>query len=571
MNAQSRTGTSTSVVAGLMLLLLLIAMALFAAEPRPIEKLPATVLAAVEIDDPGRSLDTLDHAFYGESVRQLAAAVAEWEEAPEPMRAVADVLARREADPRVASALLDATAGGVVIAVMPGADDLDLVPVVAMRAVVDDVSVAAEDLVQHVLDSRLENRGSAEWVVRHRDGETIARLTIREEWIVVGPPDGGRVMDEVASALVDDSNLRRRFGDLVGPRQTLDRLPLAADLRMAANPEALAKLLARRPEVLARVAATEIGSLESFGVARTLRLNGVGTRMIGQLAIDRSDGALATMIARMAPVTGDLERRIPRALVSVEVGVDMESWIQAAAFVVRDAAPSLATRIGSWIEDFEDWSGMHPSTDLLPFLGRGMVVALLAPDRGSSTWPLPRPVLMARVEDEAAVERFAERWVRFKAGSLAPATGGLLGGRVVHREVDGVSVHEIVVDGLLPGPVPSPATAVDRGVVIASPFASAVTEVLRYTPIEPRDVPAEAVELIRIDGKAIHSWWKGWTAAVAADGHPVDPGAERVVRAGLALLEELGPATGATRVATDGSFCCEITLTPSAGRPERLR
>jgi hypothetical protein len=454
-----------------------------------------------------------------------------------------------------------------MIAVMPGASGPDLVPVVGLRADADDVPAAAADLTRHVLGSRLERRTPAGWLVRDPDGEIVAWVTVRGDWIVIGPAGGGQAIDEVASALGDETADRPRFGDARGTRWTLGRLPASADLRMVANPQALAELLAARPNLMSWLAATDLHHLESLGAARTFHPEAVETRIVGRIAQRPGDGGLVPQLARLAPVTGDLERRVPQALLSVEASIDVASWITAAARMVRDAAPGPAAKIAGWIEDFENWSGLRPATDLLPFLGRGVAFAVLPPDGLGSGWPLPRPVLILGIEDEAVVNRFAERWVRFKAGSLAPATGGLLGGRAVHREIAGVQVHEIVVDTVLPGPVPSPAAAIANGVLVASPCSSAVADVLRHEADIADEVPAGAVEVVRIDGAALLSWWRDWTAAVAANGRAVDPGTERVVSAALHLLEDFEPVVGSTRVAADGSFTCDLDLV----RPNELR
>jgi hypothetical protein len=121
-------------------------------------------------------------------------------------------------------------------------------------------------------------------------------------------------------------------------------------------------------------------------------------------------------------------------------------------------------------------AGVDPFADLLPALGVGLAGALLRPEQAPDGWPLPRPVWVARVDDEDAAQRAVAALLEWEAGAVAEVSGGLASASIVREQLLGVTVTGLQVESFTDVPMPSPAVAFVHGLLVVSPVRSAVRD-----------------------------------------------------------------------------------------------
>jgi len=222
------------------------------------------------------------------------------------------------------------------------------------------------------------------------------------------------------------------------------------------------------------------------------------------------NASLTRLVRSLQPVRQPLSRLLPRnALAAWDLGARPDIVAEAVAHALQATAPRQHRWLLDRLAELRA-AGVDPASELLPALGQGIGGGLLPPVPGEPSWPLPRPVWIFRVDDAQAVARALPRILHWWAGAVADLSGGLASAVWLSEEVGGVSVLGLQIEGVLEGPLPSPAAALANGVLIVSPVRSAVLDVLA----EPRrqggddqagDVaePRQAVGLLRGEPRAL--------------------------------------------------------------------
>ncbi|MEJ2190504.1 MAG: hypothetical protein P8Y93_14090, partial [Acidobacteriota bacterium] len=144
------------------------------------------------------------------------------------------------------------------------------------------------------------------------------------------------------------------------------------------------------------------------------------------------------------------------ALFTYDLGVAPAPAAEAVANLLETSAPGVHAWIRRVLGEFTAASGLTPEADLLPYLGDGIAVGLLPAETSVAGWPLPRKVVILRVRDEAAVDRYFRRWFTWEAGALAPATHGVVGASVEAESLEGFDLVGLRLNGLLPAELPLP-------------------------------------------------------------------------------------------------------------------
>ncbi len=290
-------------------------------------------------------------------------------------------------------------------------------------------------------------------------------------------------------------------------------------------------------------------------------------------AADRSEG-MKGLLRSLRPIGEPLAQCFgDDVLIAYDLGVAAAPAAEALAELLETSAPEVHAWIRSVLGEFTAASGLTPEADLLPYLGEGLAVGLLPAESNGDGWPLPRKVVLLRVLDEAAVDRYLRRWFRWEAGALAPATHGVLGASVVVESEGRFDLVGLRLNGLLPEelPLPSPAFVVADGFLIVSPVRSAVEETLGRlltgcASLVPDRLDESTVEEVWLNFPA---WPQAWRRAEPVLAQAAEwlgtesPAAIEIGRSLVALLGGLEPAHGTTLLEPEGSLVFRIELRPA--------
>jgi hypothetical protein len=357
------------------------------------------------------------------------------------------------------------------------------------------------------------------------------------------------------------------------------RLPDSAQVRGFANtPGLIGQLEQLEAEygLAVRLGKPILRQAEALGFARQLGSDRIRTWVTGRIL--PGDGHLSELLESVAPIERPLSELLPAGvLAAYDLGARPDPVLAAVAPFLQEAAPGVYEWISARFQDLRSAYGLDPQAHLFPHLGRGLTLALLPSDGGQGDWPLPRPLLLARVEREEVVREFFAGFFKWEAGAVAAFSEGLLSAMVVREEHEGVELVGLQVDGLLPLPPPSPRVGIVDGMLVVSPFSSAVREAVsairgklgRHAG-RPLDVAvaAGAVELVFLD---LPAWQREWQMLeerqrgeslleTLLENKQDSACALRVSRALPRLLGALGEASGVTNLDGENGFTFYMEL-----------
>jgi hypothetical protein len=219
------------------------------------------------------------------------------------------------------------------------------------------------------------------------------------------------------------------------------------------------------------------GGCGELVLARVVAEDRVTTRATVRIPTE-CESQTARFARSLRPVEVPLSQFLPRDAVAVW---DAGTTPAALAGLADELLGELAPRHHAWVADLLAEAravGVDPVADLLPALGEGLAEGVLAPERGPSRWPLPRPVWLVRVKDRRAATRAMDELLHWEAGAFAEASGGVVSATLIHEEVLGATVSYLDVDSVVDVPLPSPAIAFIDGLLVISPVRSAVEDTL---------------------------------------------------------------------------------------------
>ena len=410
-----------------------------------------------------------------------------------------------------------------------------------------------------------------------------------EGGLVLSPPSGIVPANAVAAALSPSGaaqpaplsanakfvGVMSGFPTAPGARAYID-IPRLLDLVLSCN---------ELPVGGKRLAEACLGFTGPVGLSREVAPGCIRTRVAGRVLENEMDAAFPGLLDSLTPIERPISAWFPRnALMTYEAGAPLEKVLDVMEYYLRAWSPRLVDKAASRFESFQASTGLDPANDLFPLLNGPLAVAWLPAD--GIGWPLPRMVAMVRVADAERAERFLSGLLEWKAGAMAPVTGGLAGAIVVSEVHEGVDVKGLRLDSIIPLPLPSPAYALAGGFLIASPHRSAVKEAVSAVHGSAPRLSGEAgfpsgparrgtVELLHVD---FHSWEGEWRkfreigislcslligeCDCLSNLELSRKELNRLGEAVFGLLGTLDRATGATVLDSDGRFEFSMEVRP---------
>jgi hypothetical protein len=388
------------------------------------------------------------------------------------------------------------------------------------------------------------------------------------QWVVFGTPSLESEADRLAAALSTPGAVRPdALSGLQSFQEAMASLPAEpAQVRGFVNTAALLRLISEnfcacRP--MRAFAENLLNRIDGLGFARNIGPDTITTWIGGPVHRSGEDG-IADFLRSVAPVKKPLFHLLPDgALSAYEIGAPPGKCMGALGTLLEEAIPRLHGKIALFFDDFRSSTGLDPARDLFPHLGPSVAVAVLPAEKTSGGWPLPRPVFLARTDNDPAVRDFLRSFFRWEAGAVAPLTQGLVSARFTSETHNGVELMGLQAEGIFPMPLPSPACGMTNGVLVFSPFRSAAGEAIDSIRSRSNAIPLPGdVERFHIDLAAWGAELEKLAGIVPHAGPASEPPAAGFVSAVSRVLHALGPMEGVTTLREDGAFLCRMELRP---------
>ena len=564
-----------TLLAGLILLILLVAVAALSAPVvagDPAAAVPASALLYVEMSCLVEQLDKIsDMGVLRDNfavITQMA-----WGSASDAPNRLVTALAGWRTDPAFRRDL-ESIAGRRAVLIVLLSPDLRPMPVIALLGEGGDDPVRALGSLVEFLDlgrfvpveSSLVDRS---FMIEDAAGRVMLEGHVSGEWVAMGLPGTGASVAGFVDCL---------SGGEMCPDRSLAELPAFQGAAAELPATAAVRGFLNTPQLAATIVEAGGGEQDHFlqwidglAFAREIGTDRIDSWVAGRFLPITENGTVARFLASLTPIDHRLSALLPEdSLVTYDLGASSGATLEALRQLLGSTIPAYDSWLRRTLEEFQTATGLDPTMDLLPHLGQGIGVGLLPPEAESGGWPLPRPVLLVRSSDDAALWRFLTGWLEWKAGAMAPRTQGLLSATVVTEEVAGRVLLGLQIESLLPLPFPppSPTVAVEDGLLIASPIRSAVVETLERLAEEEgvERTPFDAEGIVEVIHLNLPAWPEAWrraestigtlTARCCADSERMID----VIRALIDLVGRFEPAHGATTLTADGRFVFHLEL-----------
>ncbi|MHC4945266.1 MAG: hypothetical protein ACYTG7_19800 [Planctomycetota bacterium] len=419
--------------------------------------------------------------------------------------------------------------------------------------------------------------------IEDHGGRTCIKGKETSEGLVFSLPAGVKAMNAVASALSAKDGPDSSFlADSEGFQDAVAGLPDAFSVRAYLNTPMLAARIQKCPALsqgAKRLIRTALAGTGPIGIARKIEKDSIRVWISGRLFKDQFETAYPGVLDSLVSVEKPLSNLFPEnALCTYEVGLHPRTMLQILGTLIDAGAPCFYHELQDFLGRFEEATGLDPDVDFLPFLVPHLAAAWLPPEEAPDGWPFPRTVLVMRIKDREALDRFLSGLLEWETGALAPWTSGLISAHFMTEFFAGMELKGLKLDSPISLPLPSPCFALTENFLIFSPLRSAVKETVeivqgmrpglsRETLFDQEGIQPGAKELVHLNSKAWEKDWEEWwgicvslsslffldKGALAAC--PMDQ--ERVHRLGEALFRLMGKldrAIGSTVVDAEGRF-----------------
>ena len=489
---QGKENRHTTLLAGLILMILLAAVAAFAApvaEPGGQQcwiatAVPERTVFLVDVTNPTEKIDQIADMGSLPELAGLMRVIGEQGKYPF-LTKLGAILESWNSDPTIRSDVQFIADRRAVFVLLRSEQTRLLLPLLALRGEAGADPLGALDSLSARLGlGAVVTRGSTtatqSFTIEDVTGPQFTDGRVAGDWTVMGPPGTGERAEELALCLAGlGSCPEDPLASLPEFESTLARLPDEAPIHGYLNTPQLR-------EFLARTVGSEPASLldwtDGVAFARSITIDGFETWATGRFVTTKRNDPLTRLLENLVPIGRPLSAHLPDgALAAYDLGASPIDIIGVFSQYLETILPGVHARLRGMVDEFRTATGLDPERDLLLSLDRGIAVGVLPSEDDPQAWPLPRPILLIRSTDDASVRRFTEEWLKWEAGALAPMTQGVLGATVVTQWAAGAQLTGLQLDSVFdtPTPLPSPAIAVVNGLVIASPVRSAVTQPFR--------------------------------------------------------------------------------------------
>jgi hypothetical protein len=500
--------------------------------PDPAAAFPPDTLVYVELTDPVQTFDTLETMdFWPEAVTLMTELAGVPGLGAQPLEKVIDDLSTWEKTSRFRA--LVALLGGRRIAAgwVPVPESSGTAPVIVMQSDrPGDPLSSLTWLCRRFTGglSMLCEKDLETHAFRIEDHEGRTRIKGRETacGLVFSLPEGVEAMNRVASALSDERGPDREFlADTKGFKDAVAGLPADFSIRIYLDTPALLERIDECPALsrgARKLARKSLAGMSPIGIARKIEADRIRVWISGRMIEEEFERVHPGILDSLGAVEDPLFMNFPEsALCTYEVGLHPESMLRMISSLIHAGAPCLHSGLQDFMAKFRKSTGSDPAVDLFPFLEPHLAAAWLPPDQAADGWSFPRTVLLSRLKDREAVDRFLSRLFAWEAGALAPWTSGLISAHVVLESRNGVELKGLKLDSPIGMPLPSPCFALTEDLLIFSPLRSAVIEVLAIVQgegiglskesfFQPGGIQPGAVELVHLNSRAWEKDWEGW-------------------------------------------------------------